>query len=110
MKPPKQDNHNHFLQGINILKYIIFCAILSCLVLLSSCGSETQELSIPDQDQIQYSLEPELHVINQAIKDDPENPVYYYKRSRFYLKQDNTVQAGKDIETALKLDNAPHEF
>jgi tetratricopeptide (TPR) repeat protein len=71
-----------------------------------SCNNKSRTGKIPEVDpELINSSEPELSALNDAIAEDPDNAVYYYKRAKVYYQAGITSSAYSDINTAIHLDS-----
>jgi tetratricopeptide (TPR) repeat protein len=88
--------------------WLIFLIIF---FLNAGCNKNADEGKIPDVDpDKENSGEATLFVLNQAINDEPENPVYYFKRSELYFRTGNLQLALNDINNAIHYNNTNSEF
>jgi protein O-GlcNAc transferase len=77
----------------------------------TGCNKSSEQAEIPEADaDRENSGEASIFVLNQAIHDAPENPTYYYKRSKIYYRTGNLQLALNDINTAIHYNNTSPEF
>jgi tetratricopeptide (TPR) repeat protein len=84
-------------------KLFIYCCLM---VWVLSCNNKSRTGKIPEVDpELVNSGEPELSALNDAIAEDPDNAVYYFKRAKVYYQAGLTSSAYSDINTAIHLDS-----
>jgi tetratricopeptide (TPR) repeat protein len=84
---------------------------LTVLITLAGCSKSSDQGKIPEADPDQEnSGEASILTLSQAIEDEPENPQYYFKRSKVYFRNGNLPLALNDISSAIKYNNTFPEF
>jgi tetratricopeptide (TPR) repeat protein len=84
---------------------------LLVLVTLAGCSKSSDQGKIPEADPDQEnSGEASILILSQAIEDEPENPQYYFRRSKVYFRNGNLQLALNDISNAIKYNNTFSEF
>jgi tetratricopeptide (TPR) repeat protein len=88
---------------MSLYKLLIYTCLM---VVLLSCNNKSGNGKIPEVDsELMNSGEPEINALNDAIADDPNNPLFYYKRAKIYYETGHIFSAKKDINTAIHLDS-----
>ncbi|HXA01013.1 MAG TPA: tetratricopeptide repeat protein [Cytophagaceae bacterium] len=89
----------------------LWLIFLPILLLSAGCNKSSDEGKIPEVDSDrENSGEASLFILNQAITDEPENPVYFFKRSKIYYRTGNLQLALNDIDNAIHYNNTNPEF
>lgn len=83
---------------------ILFLALLA---VLASCGHKKNTPTDPNPKD---SLVTSLNLINDQIKNDPDNPNLLYERSKIYYNQKMVDKALEDINKAVSLDSTKAPF
>src|SRR4051812_22665758 len=100
--------------GVNMkhLKYIkLLLIIIGLATAITSCKNKLEDEDIPDVDEVMLnSSEPKLNKLTEAIEDDPDNPLLYFKRAKIYFELKNYNKALNDINAAIRLDNSQGKF
>lgn len=80
---------------------ILTLLVAACLI--ASCGNKNmKEVKINPKD----SLSTSLNLINDQLKNDPDNPNLLYERSKLYYNQKLVDKASEDINRAISIDSS----
>jgi tetratricopeptide (TPR) repeat protein len=82
-------------------------AAIIILLTLASCGQK--KIKDPDLNP-KDSISTSMDLVNEQLKNDPENPNLLYERSKLYYSQKMVEKAGEDINKAISLDSTKAPF
>jgi tetratricopeptide (TPR) repeat protein len=84
--------------------------VIACLVILLTIASCGQKKKIDTDANPKDSLSTSLNLINDQIKNDPDNPNLLFERSKLYYNQKLVDKASEDINRAITLDSTKANF
>lgn len=84
-----------------------FIACIIFILFIASCGQKTKPV---ENTNPKDSLSTSLNLINEQIKNDPENPNLLYERSKMLYNQKLVDKASEDINKAISLDSSKAIF
>lgn len=97
------------LKGNMWIRFTLTAFVLSLMVI--ACRKKLEDSDIPDVDPVMmYSSEPKLDKLAEAIEEEPDNALLYYKRARIYYEIKALKPAFSDISTAIELDKQQGRF
>jgi len=83
---------------------------IACIIIIlsiSACGQKTKPVIDTNPKD---SLSTSLNLINEQIKNDPENPNLLYERSKMLYTQKLVDKASEDINKAISIDSTKAPF
>jgi tetratricopeptide (TPR) repeat protein len=80
--------------------------LVACLIVLLTIASCGQKKKVDPTINPKDSLSTSLNLINDQIKNDPDNPNLLYERSKLYYNQQLVDKASEDINRAISLDSS----
>ncbi len=82
------------------------------LILLTSCGTSGNPDDLVNPSLVKESdYSKQVEFLTEAIKDYPDEPHYYYLRSKLYYEADRNSQALRDANAAINFDrNQPKYY
>src|SRR4051812_4812652 len=80
---------------------------LLILFLVASCGGKKD---IKGKVDSKDSLSTSMNLINDQLKNDPDNPNLLYERSKLYYNQKMIEKALEDINKAVSMDSSKAPF
>ncbi|HEY8402373.1 MAG TPA: tetratricopeptide repeat protein [Cytophagaceae bacterium] len=92
------------------MKVLTHLLVIVLAFALWGCGSGSKDSKMPDVDEFHSLIEPQLHLLNEAIQDESDDPVLYYKRAKIYYGLGEFQHALNDINQAIQLDNSYDKF
>jgi len=90
--------------------FLIPDLILVAIMLFSGCTlySNNDEIIIHKDQEGDYFKQ--LSIINAAVRENLDKPIFYYKRAYFFWENNKLNQGIKDIETAIQLDSSQANY
>lgn len=90
---------------MKIFRFHISEFLFFIILVISSCTvADTNDQIIIHKDK-ESDYFKQLSIINTAVRENLDKPIYYYKRAYFFQKNNKLNQGVKDIETAIQLDS-----
>ncbi len=89
-----------------------FFSRLLCVFFLSAaaCAPRTSQDDITVYHNKEEDYFKQLTIINEAVRKNIEQPIFYYKRAYFFWENNKLNQAKKDIETVLEMDDSQGDY
>src|SRR5687768_7505479 len=88
-------------------RVIASLTLLMVALTIISCGGKKK--TDPDLNP-KDSLSTSINLINEQIKNDPDNPNLLFERSKLYYNQKMVDKASEDINKAISIDSTKAPF
>lgn len=93
------------------MKFIKLLSLYFFLLSLWDCNPRNKQDRIPQIEKgKEFSLEPQLNALTDAIEDNPDNDEYYFKRAKIYLDGRKFNPALADINQAISLEKGNEDY